>query len=65
MQADERDRIAERLEASIRAAVATAEQALDAGVPRRDVWLAVCDDFGVPPERRHGREPVAKRRRPA
>ncbi|KQO84410.1 hypothetical protein ASF17_02575 [Frigoribacterium sp. Leaf263] len=32
----------------------TAEQALSAGVPPRDVWLALCDAEGVPESRRHG-----------
>lgn len=31
----------------------TAEEAVEAGVPVRRVWEAVCDDFDVPPERRH------------
>jgi DUF3046 family protein len=40
----------------------TAEQALAAGVPPRDVWLALCDDLDVPPERRFGREMPRERR---
>lgn len=32
----------------------TAQQALDAGVPARTVWLALCDEIGVPELRRHG-----------
>lgn len=39
----------------------TARQALAAGVPPRDVWLALCDAADVPPARRHGvglREPA-------
>ena len=32
----------------------TAAQALDAGVPPRDIWLALCDEAEVPQERRHG-----------
>lgn len=32
----------------------TAAQALDAGVPPRDIWLALCVDADVPLERRHG-----------
>ena len=32
----------------------TAAQALDAGEPLRQVWLALCEDLGVPPERRWG-----------
>ena len=34
----------------------TAEQALNAGIPPRQVWLAVCDVQDVPPERRLGRD---------
>ncbi|WP_211879067.1 DUF3046 domain-containing protein [Pseudarthrobacter albicanus] len=34
----------------------TAEQALGAGVPPRQVWLALCDVQDVPPERRLGRD---------
>ncbi len=34
----------------------TADQALKAGVPPRQVWLAVCDVQDVPPERRLGRD---------
>jgi len=32
----------------------TADQALAAGVPERDVWLALCEAMEVPVERRHG-----------
>ncbi|MFT3798655.1 DUF3046 domain-containing protein [Microbacterium sp.] len=32
----------------------TAAQALDAGVPARDVWLALCAETDVPESRRHG-----------
>ncbi|MCR2810016.1 MULTISPECIES: DUF3046 domain-containing protein [unclassified Microbacterium] len=32
----------------------TAAQALDAGIPARDVWLALCAETDVPPERRYG-----------
>ncbi|ALJ21042.1 DUF3046 domain-containing protein [Microbacterium sp. No. 7] len=38
----------------------TAAEALDAGVPAREVWLALCVETDVPPSRRHGaglREP--------
>jgi hypothetical protein len=41
----------------------TARDALSAGVPPRDVWLALCEATDVPPERRHGvgrREPGAR-----
>lgn len=32
----------------------TAAQALEDGVAPRVVWAALCDDLGVPPERRFG-----------
>jgi len=32
----------------------TPEQALAAGVPARDVWIALCDVQEVPLARRHG-----------
>ncbi|HVX06333.1 DUF3046 domain-containing protein [Humibacter sp.] len=32
----------------------TGDQALAAGVPERDVWLALCETMEVPVERRHG-----------
>jgi len=32
----------------------TPEQALAAGVPARDVWIALCDVEEVPRDRRHG-----------
>ncbi|MET0990254.1 MAG: DUF3046 domain-containing protein [Glaciihabitans sp.] len=38
----------------------TAEDAIRAGVPVRDIWLAVCKSSDVPPERWYGvgqREP--------
>ena len=34
----------------------TADQALSAGVPPKQVWLAVCDVQDVPDERRLGRD---------
>lgn len=34
----------------------TAAQALSAGVPPRQVWLALCEVQDVPPERRLGRD---------
>jgi hypothetical protein len=34
----------------------TVLEALEAGVPPREVWLAVCEDMDVPEERRLGRE---------
>lgn len=41
----------------------TAEQALAAGEQPRTVWLALCVDLEVPPERHWGREEPAQRRR--
>jgi hypothetical protein len=41
----------------------TAVQALAAGVPPRDVWVAVCDAMQVPPERRLGRDLAKKQGR--
>lgn len=35
---------------------ATADDLLAAGTSPRRVWEAICDDFDVPPERRHGVE---------
>jgi len=32
----------------------TAAEALDAGLPPRDIWLALCTETEVPIERRHG-----------
>ena len=32
----------------------TAAEALDAGIPPREVWLALCDETDVPAERRYG-----------
>lgn len=32
----------------------TADQALAAGVPAREVWLALCRETDVPPARWHG-----------
>jgi hypothetical protein len=32
----------------------TADQALASGVPAREVWLALCAETDVPPNRRHG-----------
>jgi hypothetical protein len=32
----------------------TADQALDSGLPPRDVWFAVCDAFDVPAALRWG-----------
>jgi hypothetical protein len=41
----------------------TALEALSAGVRPREVWIAVCDAMGVPPERRHGVDPRKRARR--
>ena len=41
----------------------TALEALDAGVPPRDIWLALCDDADVPAERRYGVGRLEPRRR--
>lgn len=30
----------------------TVDQALDAGLPTREIWRAVCEAFEVPPDRR-------------
>ncbi|OLF04331.1 hypothetical protein BLA60_41375 [Actinophytocola xinjiangensis] len=30
----------------------TVDQALEAGVPAKEIWRAVCDAFEVPPDRR-------------
>lgn len=32
----------------------TVDQCLQAGVPPRALWAAICDDMDVPPERRLG-----------
>jgi len=32
----------------------TAVEALEAGLPPRDIWLALCDAMDVPENRRHG-----------
>ena len=41
----------------------TAAEALDAGVPPRDIWLALCDETDVPLSRRHGAGRLEPRRR--
>ncbi|WP_026421501.1 DUF3046 domain-containing protein [Actinokineospora inagensis] len=30
----------------------TVDQAIDAGLPTKEIWQAVCDAFEVPPDRR-------------
>ncbi len=32
----------------------TAERALSAGIPPREIWLALCAETDVPEQRRHG-----------
>src|SRR5690606_6748113 len=39
----------------------TAEEAIEAGVPVRRVWDSLCDDFDVPPGRRHLADPTERR----
>ncbi|MCM3779100.1 DUF3046 domain-containing protein [Microbacterium hydrocarbonoxydans] len=41
----------------------TAEAALDAGVPPREIWLALCAETDVPLERRHGAGRLEPRKR--
>lgn len=41
----------------------TADQALEAGVPEREVWLALCEAMEVPVARRHGAGLPEPRRR--
>jgi Protein of unknown function (DUF3046) len=40
----------------------TAQQALDDGDDPREVWLALCVELEVPPERRWGRQEPARGR---
>ncbi|OAN43419.1 DUF3046 domain-containing protein [Microbacterium sp. H83] len=40
----------------------TANEALDAGVPPRDIWMALCVEADVPVERRHGAGRLEPRR---
>ena len=39
----------------------TAQEALDAGVPPRQVWIALCDAQDVPESRRHGKDPKPRK----
>jgi hypothetical protein len=39
----------------------TAVEALEAGIPPREVWLALCADMDVPEERRHGLDKPPRR----
>lgn len=41
----------------------TASEALAAGVPPRDIWLALCAETDVPLERRHGAGRLEPRQR--
>lgn len=41
----------------------TAHEALDAGLPPRDIWLALCAETDVPIERRHGAGRLEPRKR--
>jgi hypothetical protein len=40
----------------------TAAEALDAGIPPREVWLALCIETDVPESRRHGAGRLEPRR---
>lgn len=40
----------------------TAKQAMDAGMPPREIWLALCAETDVPPERRYGAGRLEPRR---
>ncbi|WP_261166153.1 DUF3046 domain-containing protein [Microbacterium sp. Marseille-Q6965] len=40
----------------------TAAEALDAGVPPREIWLALCDETDVPADRRYGAGRLEPRR---
>ncbi|WDH80002.1 DUF3046 domain-containing protein [Microbacterium esteraromaticum] len=40
----------------------TAHDALEAGIPPRQIWLALCAEADVPPERRYGVGRVEPRR---
>ncbi|QAY60799.1 DUF3046 domain-containing protein [Microbacterium protaetiae] len=41
----------------------TAAEAMDAGIPPREVWLALCEEMDVPPSHRHGVGRMEPRRR--
>ena len=40
----------------------TPAQAVEAGIPPRDVWLALCEEMDVPVERRYGAGRLEPRR---
>lgn len=39
----------------------SAQEALDAGVPPRRAWEALCEHMGIPPERRLGKDRPLRR----
>ncbi|MEV4667099.1 DUF3046 domain-containing protein [Microbacterium sp. LWO12-1.2] len=41
----------------------TASEALEAGVPPREIWYALCDEMDVPEGRRHGVGRIEPRKR--
>lgn len=41
----------------------TAAEALEAGVPPREIWFALCDEMDVPESRRHGAGRLEPRKR--
>ncbi|MBS1698451.1 MAG: DUF3046 domain-containing protein [Actinobacteria bacterium] len=41
----------------------TAAQAMDSGVPPREVWLALCAEMDVPESRRYGAGRIEQKRR--
>jgi hypothetical protein len=41
----------------------TARQAIDAAMPPREIWLALCDEMDVPRDRRYGAGRMEPRRR--
>ncbi|GAA3925602.1 DUF3046 domain-containing protein [Microbacterium soli] len=41
----------------------SAQEALDAGVPPRDIWMALCEETDVPAQRRYGVGRLEPRRR--
>ena len=43
-----------------RSVAAPRQEALDAGLPPRDVWFALCDAMDVPENRRHGLDKPAR-----
>ncbi|WP_345802120.1 DUF3046 domain-containing protein [Microbacterium sp. AZCO] len=41
----------------------TAREALDAGIPPREIWLALCEETDVPLDRRYGAGRLDPKRR--